>query len=133
MAWAATSRPQDEHDLLGGMLLERLLRASDQQQAQTLGWGVTSLKGPSEEARLKTVQSILAALPAQASPDLRQSYVWTVSQLATLYGSRAVDQSFHDIRWMVEDARRRGNGAAWSAQLEWLLHELERHREEKGG
>jgi hypothetical protein len=133
IAWAASGRPAAEHDALSAMLAERLFHATDQQQAQTLAWGITSLKGLSEEARARVVSSILDALPSQASSDLRQSYVWAVSQLATDYGSRALDQSFFDIEQMVEAYRaRHGSGQAFAAQLDWLWHELQAHREKKG-
>lgn len=79
----------------------------------------------------RAVQSILEALPAQESADLRQSYVWTVSMLATQYSARPIDQSFHDVRRLVEDALLRGDGA-WTVHLRWLWGGLERHREKKG-
>ncbi len=134
LAWAATNRPAEEHAPLSALLLDHLFRATDQQQAQTLAWGVTSLKGLSDEARAKTVQSILDALDDQASPDLRQSYVWAVNQLATDYGNRALDQSYHDIRGMVQEAMlRAGQDAGFSVQLLWLWEALEKHRQKMGG
>jgi len=134
MAWAASSRPVEEHDTLSAMLVERLFHAADQQQAQTLAWGITNLKGISDEARARVVSSILDALSAQARPDLRRSYVWAVSELATDYGSRALDQNFFAIERMVEEYRTRyGSGPAFAAQLAWLWSELQAHREKKGG
>jgi len=134
MAWAASNRPVEEHDSLGAMLVERLFHATDQQQAQTLAWGIASLKGLSDDARARAVSSILDGLPDQASADLRQTYVWAVSELATDYGNRALDQSFLAIERMVEERRnRQGSGTAFAEQLAWLWHELQAHREKKGG
>ncbi len=134
MAWAAANRPGEEHDSLSALLAERLFRATDQQQAQTLAWGITSLESLSDQARLRVARSILDYLPDQASDDLRQSYVWAVSQLAIGYGTRDLDRSFFEIQRLVQEHMGlHGSGPAFAAQLAWLWHELEKHREEQGG
>lgn len=73
LAWAVGNRPPAEHDLLARDLVENFLRVTDPAQARTLAWGMTNLKGLSDEARIETVQSILDSLPSQFDGTLRQS------------------------------------------------------------
>ena len=61
------------------------------------------LDGLSSGTRARLSRSILEALPEQRDQDLRQTYLWAVSQLVTDYGNRALDQEFYDVLALVDD------------------------------
>ncbi len=135
LAWAVGNRPASEHDLLSRDLVDGLLRTTDPAQAGTLAWGLTNLKGLSDEARFETVQSILGALPGQSGDALRQSYVWAASQIvAAGYGNRALDEGFYRMMQAAEEASgQHANDPRVSASLRWLLAELKTYEKKKLG
>jgi RNA polymerase sigma factor (sigma-70 family) len=126
IAWAASHRPPEEQDALARDFLQRFESAADEAEAGTLAWGIAHLDGLSDQARLQTVESLLAALPDQPDRAHRQSYVWAVSQLvAAHYDGRDVDASFHDIVDVAQEAwNRHQSDPQLAGQLQRLLDEV---------
>jgi hypothetical protein len=133
IAWAVGERPAAEHDLLAQDLVEQMLRASDAPQASTFAWGLSNLKGLSDDARLATIQSILAAMPQQANGDRRQSWLWGVNQLVTAgYGTRPLDAKFTAIMEAIEAAVNGNKGdAAIAKQLQGLIDQLQEFEQKR--
>ena len=122
LAWAASLRPPEEHDRLGEVLVDNLLKVGDPAQAGTLGWGVANLKGMTGSARVRMSESLLDALSGQVNGELKQQYVRLVGQLAQ---GRPVDESHYDLLAVVERAQAlQQSDPALSAQLAQLAAEL---------
>ncbi|HET6201692.1 MAG TPA: hypothetical protein VFI25_02690 [Planctomycetota bacterium] len=133
LAWAASLRPQGEHDLLGDVLVSNLTRTPDQAQAGTLAWGIANLKGLSDEARLRITQSLLDSAVGQSDTTLAQSYMWAVSQMVTSNPGRPLDANFYQVLRAVEDAwQRYGQDPSASPRIQWLLSELRAYEKKKG-
>lgn len=133
LAWAASLRPQAEHDLLADVMVDNLTRTSDQEQAGTLAWGIGNLKGLSDDARLKVTRSLLDSLVAQPNGTIAQAYLRTVSQLATADGTRQIDASFLEIQRLVEDAAQlHQDNANVVKRVQWLRDQLAAHQKKVG-
>ncbi len=128
IAWAATYRPEDEHDRMGSMLVDCLFRAPDAQQCQSLAWGLANLRGLSDAGRLAAASRILATLPEQPDASLRQPYVWALSSLASFHDGPPDAIFFAILERAQESYSLHRNDPGVSVQLRWLLAELERRQ-----
>ncbi len=103
IGWAASLRPESEHDSLGGILLNNLLRTNDPAQAGTLAWSMGNLKGLTDNSRVSITRELLDRMDTQSSDALRYQYTSTLKQLAL---SQPVGPHFHELVQMAQDARR---------------------------
>lgn len=126
LAWAVGERPAAEHDLLAQDLLDHLLTTPDSPQAGTFAWGLSNLKGITDDARLATIRAILTSAPKQSKSDLRQSYMWAVGQLISVgYGARPLDAQFTVLVDAVNDAiAHNRSDAGVAGQMQWLLDQI---------
>jgi hypothetical protein len=119
LAWMATARGAAEHDALAGVLLDGLLRTADEGQAGSLIWGLTSLKGLTDDARLRASRALLDAVTSQPDAKLAQSWARAVAQLAS--GSDRLP----DVQRQVQEALdASGANTKAAARLRWLQGQL---------
>jgi hypothetical protein len=82
LAWLAGQRAAAEHDQLAQVLVDSLLRTSDEPQAGTLVWGLGRLTGLGVPEKLRLLGTLLRALPAQQNGGLAQAYVRAAKALS---------------------------------------------------
>jgi hypothetical protein len=99
LAWVAIQRPEAEHDHMAEMLVDKLARTTDEEQAGTLAWGIVSLKGLSEAGRMHATQVLLDSLVGQRNANLAHAYVRAISEMATAAGVSPTG-----FRRLVDDA-----------------------------
>ncbi|HEU4418795.1 MAG TPA: hypothetical protein VFT55_07630 [Planctomycetota bacterium] len=75
LAWLAAQRAAAEHDQLAQVLVDSLLRTTDEPQAGTLVWGLGRLTGLGLSARLRHLRTMLQALPAQKKGGIANAWV----------------------------------------------------------
>jgi hypothetical protein len=116
----AMQRPEAEHAQLAETLVESLARTIDEGQAGTLSWGITNLKGLSDEGRLHATQRLLDSLVGQSNGNLAHTYVRTISEMAGSAGTSAAG-----LRQLVENAwTAHGGNPRVAAHLQWLRAQL---------
>ena len=122
IAWAASLRPESEHDRLAETLLASLLSTRDPAQAGTLGWSLGNLKGLSEDECLGLTRDLLSALEGQADESMRQQYASALMRVAM---ERPAGPAFDDLVRLVQDARdAHGSGGRLAPLLERMLADL---------
>lgn len=84
LAWLAGQRAAAEHDQLAQVLVDSLLRTTDEPQAGTLVWGLGRLTGLGLPERLRHLRAMLQALPAQKNGGI--AYAWVRAAKALTAG-----------------------------------------------
>jgi len=82
LAWLAGQRGAAEHDRLAQVLVDGLLRTSDEPQAGTLVWGLGRLTGLGQPEKLRLLGTLLHALPAQKNGGIAQAWVRAAKALS---------------------------------------------------
>jgi hypothetical protein len=122
IAWAASLRPEAEHDRLGEVLLASLPRTRDPAQAGTLVWSVGNLKGLSDASRADMTRQLLGAIDTQTDTALGQQYSAMLKQLAA---GQSDATRLDELIQMVQDARRvQGQRSSSAPLLDKLLIDM---------
>jgi hypothetical protein len=122
VAWAASLRPEDEHDRLGREIFDSLMRTNDKAQAGTLAWSLGNLKGLTDGARVDMSREILGALHGKADAALRKQYVSMVKTLA-----RPGASTDEIVRLVQVERGLQSAGSPLAQSLDALLAELQAH------